>query len=167
MSGHAGVEPVADAPVADAEARLRALEDRAELAELIARYGPIVDAGQGELLGELWTPDGRYAIGDEFSLAGEQVPALTELPDHRAYLAAGCGHLLTAPTLRVDGDSATGVNHSFVLVRDGERWVVDRASANEWTFTRTAEGWRVALRRNRLLDGSPEARALLTPPALR
>lgn len=155
------------APSAEVEARLRALEDRAELQELIAKYGPIVDSGDGALLEELWTSDGRYLIGDEFALTSAEMPSLTELPSHQAYLASGCAHVLTAPTVQVSGDTAIGVNHSVVLVRDGERWVADRVSSNEWHFSRAEAGWRVSLRKNRLLDGDAAARALLTPPGLR
>lgn len=142
-------------------ARLRAIEDRVEIAELIARYGPIVDAGAGELLTELWTPEGRYTVGDEFLLVGDKVAELTELPSHVSYLERGCAHVLTTPTVRVSGDHARAANHSVVLVREGAAWVADRVSANAWHFERTSAGWRVALRQNKLLDGSVAARDLL------
>ncbi|WP_427869535.1 nuclear transport factor 2 family protein [Leucobacter luti] len=140
--------------------RLGVLEDRAEISDLVARYGPIVDSGSGAALGEIWTPDGRYEVGDEFALAGPDVPGLTELPPHQAYLREGCAHVLTPAAVRLDGDEASAVNHSVVLVRRGEQWIADRVSANEWRFARTAAGWRVTLRRNRLLDGDEAARGL-------
>lgn len=148
-------------------ARLQRLEDRADIIELIAKYGPIVDAGEGRLLGELWTKTGRYEIGDDFAFEAGDLAGLTELPTHQAYLAAGCAHVLTTPTVQLSGDRAIAVNHSVVLVRAGEHWVADRVSANEWHFTRTVLGWRVELRQNRLLNGDVVARGLLAPPALR
>lgn len=148
------------------EKRLRALEDRADLTELIARYGPIVDSGEGQLLEQLWSPNGVYEIGEEFRVSGEQIRTITEFAQHQTYLSSGCAHLLTSPSINIDGDVAHAVNHSFVVVRAGKEWIVDRASANEWHCERTERGWRVAVRRNMLLDGDAAARALLTHPRM-
>ena len=74
-------------------ARLQLLEDRADIADLIAQFGPAVDALEGDRLGALWAPDGGYLVGDEFALWGTEVRALTELPAHQAYVAKGCGHV--------------------------------------------------------------------------
>jgi ketosteroid isomerase-like protein len=46
------------------EARLRRLEDRAELAELIARYAVAVDDRDIEAIGALFTPDGAFRSKD-------------------------------------------------------------------------------------------------------
>lgn len=142
-------------------ARLRALEDRAEISELIARYGPHVDAGEGEGLGELWAAGGAYRVGNEYEFRGDEIGSLTEISEHRALMARGCGHMLSAPTITVTGDTAVAINHSVVIARDGDGWTVERLSANRWSFARTSEGWRVMLRENALLDGDEGARALL------
>jgi ketosteroid isomerase-like protein len=46
------------------EARLKRLEDRAELAELIARYALAVDDRDLEAIGRLFTPDGAFRSRD-------------------------------------------------------------------------------------------------------
>jgi ketosteroid isomerase-like protein len=46
------------------EARLRRLEDRAELAELIARYAVAVDDRDVEAISALFTPDGAFRSKD-------------------------------------------------------------------------------------------------------
>ena len=144
------------------ERRIRALEDRAEIGELIARYGPAVDSGAADAVAAMWTPDGTYRFDDvELDAAG--VRGLVSLPSHLEYLERGCGHILSAPTIRIDGDTAVAVTHSAVMVHDGTRWLGERVSANRWELVRTAEGWRVHRRRNRLLDGKAEARRLLSP----
>jgi ketosteroid isomerase-like protein len=51
-------------PPMTAEARLRRLEDRAELAELIARYAIAVDDRDLEAIGALFTPDGAFRSKD-------------------------------------------------------------------------------------------------------
>ena len=47
----------------------------------------------------------------------------------------------------------------MIEVEDGYR--VWRASANHWRLHRTPQGWRIAERYNRELDGSAESRAVL------
>ncbi|MEU4014695.1 nuclear transport factor 2 family protein [Microbacterium sp. NPDC028030] len=144
------------------ERRLRALEDRAEIAELIARYGPAADAGDADAVAALWAPDGTYQF-DETVLDAEGIRSLVTIPTHREYMRRGCAHIVSAPRIDIDGDRAVAVTHSVVMLREGERWVGERVSANRWELLRTGEGWRVHRRRNRLLDGDAAARELLGP----
>jgi hypothetical protein len=46
------------------------------------------------------------------------------------------------------------------LVEDGQ-WRLWRAAINHWVLERTAGGWRIAERFNRVLDGSPESHATI------
>lgn len=147
---------------ADLERRLRALEDRAEIAELIASYGPAVDSAESDAVAALWTDDGTYQF-DETVLDADGIRALVAYDTHVEYMRRGCGHILSAPRIVIDGDTAVAVTHSAVLVRDGERWVGERVSANRWEFVRTDAGWRVQRRQNRLLDGATAAQDLLRP----
>jgi len=121
-------------------ARLQALEDRLEILDLIASYGPAADSADAEKIAEIWAEDGDYTFGvarGSTTLAGAQVPALVDLPGHRDYLRQGCGHILTTPAIDLDGDRALATNHSLVVVKEGDRWVIDRASANRWELERT------------------------------
>ncbi len=142
--------------------RLQVLEDRAAISDLIARYGPAADAGDAEAVAALWTPDGTYRF-DDTVLDADGIAALVTIPTHREYLRRGCAHVISAPRIDLDGDTAVAVTHSVVLVRDGETWVAERVSANRWELMRTAAGWSVHHRRNRLLDGAAAARELLAP----
>ncbi|WP_226531130.1 nuclear transport factor 2 family protein [Microbacterium paraoxydans] len=142
------------------EARLRALEDRSEIAELIARYGPAVDSGDAEAVAALWTPEGTYQF-DDTVLDAEGIRALVSIPTHAEYLRRGCAHIVSAPRIEIDGEEAVAVTHSVVMLRDGDRWIGERVSANRWELLRTPIGWRIRHRRNRLLDGDAAARELL------
>lgn len=144
------------------ERRLQALEDRAEIAGLIARYGPAVDAGDADAVAALWAPEGTYQF-DDTVLDADGIRSLVAIPTHVEYMRRGCAHILSAPRIEIDGDTAVAVTHSVVMLREGERWVGERVSANRWELCRTAAGWRVQCRRNRLLDGDTEARGLLNP----
>ncbi|MGW9404230.1 nuclear transport factor 2 family protein [Arthrobacter sp. NPDC055585] len=142
------------------EERLQALEDRASITELLASYGPLADAGNGAGIGELWDSAGTYTF-DSTTLERSEVGGLVELESHRQLMQAGCAHVLGSPTIRIEGDGATAVNHSVVLVHRDGVWVAERVSANRWELVRTESGWKVANRTNRLLTGVEEARALL------
>lgn len=43
--------------------RLQSLEDREAIRDLIARYGPLADAGDAEAVAAQWSEDGSYAVG--------------------------------------------------------------------------------------------------------
>lgn len=153
--------------MSDLESRLRAVEDRLQIIDLIAGYGPAVDSGDEGAVDHMWTEGGEYTFGaggpDETTLTGSQVGALVDLPGHREYMVRGCGHVLTTPRVRIDGDEAVAVNHSLLVLHDGQRWVLERASSNRWELERIEGRWRVRRRANALLDGDPAAFGLFAP----
>lgn len=142
------------------EAKVAELADRLEIMQLIAAYGPAVDSMDCDGVAALWAADGSYDFGGDPLTGRDAVAALVDLDTHRAYVAAGSAHALTAPRITLDGDRAVAVNCSQVFVKDEAGWRADRTSANRWDLVRTAGGWRVARRVNRLLDGSQAARDL-------
>ena len=150
--------------MSDLEQRVRALEDRLAIIDLVSRYGPAADSGDGDALAALWAPGGSYRF-DDTVLERDDLPGLVDIDTHRAFMAAGCAHVLSAPRidLAADGERAVAVNHSIVLEHDGGTWHPARVSANRWELVRTADGWRVARREVRLLDGAAAARDLLRP----
>lgn len=145
-------------------ARLQALEDREAIRELIASYGPLADTGAADALSQLWTEDGRYAVGGMTEAKGRAaIAALIDGTVHRNLMADGCAHTLGPVTILLDGDTATARGHSVVFRADGKGgWTAHRVSANRWHLARTPDGWRVTARENALLDGAEAARALLT-----
>lgn len=146
--------------------RLRALEDREAIRDLIARYGPLADSGDAAGVAALFAPDGVYAVGGMGEAHGHKaIAALIEGPVHQALMEDGCAHVLTAPAIDLAGDSAVARCHSVVFRHEGGRWAAARVSANRWELQRGAGGWQVTRRDNALLDGSAAAPLLLSPPA--
>ncbi|MGY1740103.1 MULTISPECIES: nuclear transport factor 2 family protein [unclassified Blastococcus] len=150
------------AEVAVLAARVRALEDREEIARLAARYGPAVDVGDPERAAALWTEDGVYAAPPYAVWTGREEIAGMVAGGHQDLIRRGAGHVLTPLHVELDGDEARGWNHALnVQWRPEEgHFVVFRLSANEWDFRRGPDGWRVTSRVNRPLDGAEEAREL-------
>lgn len=147
------------------ERRLATLEDREEIRNLIATYGPLADSGKAEAVAALWTADGEYeVVGFATARGRAAIAGLIEGPTHQGLIAQGCAHVLAPVTVEVDGDRATAIGHSVVL-RTGESggFEVYRVSANRWTLGRTSEGWRVVHRANAMLDGNEAARLLMSP----
>jgi ketosteroid isomerase-like protein len=144
-------------------ARLRALEDRTAIVDLIASYGPLADSGDAEGVARLWAEDGVYAVDGFPEARGHAaIAALITGPVHQALMARGCAHVLGCPVIHLDGDRAKARCHSVVLAKSGESWEAVRVAANRWELLRTIAGWRVTRRENALLDGRDAARVLLS-----
>jgi len=149
-------------------ARLQTLEDREAIRDLIARYGPLADAGEADALASLWTEGGVYdVVGFATAKGHAKIAALIDGPAHRALLADGCAHLLGPVAIDLDGDEAVARGHSVVFRHGPGGFTAFRVAANRWTLERRFEGWRVVHRANALLDGEEAARTLLTPSGIR
>ncbi|MGZ4514651.1 MAG: nuclear transport factor 2 family protein [Mycobacterium sp.] len=148
----------------DLVARLRRLEDEREIAKLIASYGPAVDAGDADAAARLWASDGIYDVDGRRMQGRAGVHAMVNSSAHQNLIAKGCCHFLGPCVVTVDGDTAVAVCESLVLVRDdgdGKGYRVWRCTANHFALERIDGQWRIGTRTSRLLDGGPEARALL------
>lgn len=149
------------------ETRLRALEDREEIAELIASYGPLVDSGSADEVAAQWTEDGVYDV-DEITMNGrDEIRAMVRSKNHQGWIAGGCAHFLGPVKVTVAGDEAVAVCHSLMVINQGGSFeespdfVVRRATAHHFELVRGTDGWLVAKRTSRVLDGRTEAPALL------
>lgn len=147
--------------IAALEARLQQLEDEREISQLVASYGPLVDAGEADAVAALWTTDGVYDV-DEL-LMGDQaaIRAMVLSDDHQGLIARGCTHFLGPAHVTLDGDTATAVCHSILLIHHEGRFYPVRSGANRFSLVRTEDGWRITHRTTRALNGNEEAHRLL------
>lgn len=144
------------------EARLRAAEDRLEIYQLLASYGPAVDAGDAAAAAGLWTQDGAYDVDTGCYQGREGITEMVRSPAHQRLIARGCAHLTTLPRVELRDDSAVAVCHSQLVVRrEGGGYDVLRATAHRFELVRAPDGWRIDRRTSRLLDGGAAARELL------
>jgi hypothetical protein len=143
------------------EGRLRALEDEREITRLILSYGPLVDSGSAGAVAALWDEDGVYDV-DELMMDGRPaIDAMVRSGNHQRWIEGGCAHVVGPPHVTVAGDEATAVGYTLMIVNRAGGFTLRRATANHWTLHRTSSGWSVTNRTNRVLDGRPEAPALL------
>ncbi|WP_026918667.1 nuclear transport factor 2 family protein [Gordonia shandongensis] len=157
-----------EARLDDMAGRLREVEDRLEITTLIHRYGPAVDSGSADATVALFTATGVYDVDTGLLSGPREIAAMVDGDDHRGLVDRGCSHVMSAPQIRVAGDAASAVSYSQLLVHrsDGRGVAVVRSTANSWRFERTPDGWRVARRTARVIDGGDEARRILSegPP---
>ncbi len=144
------------------EGRLRAAEDHLEILNLLNTYGPLVDSATAQPAGELWVDGGGYNFtlpegGTKRLSAPDEIAGMYGWQGHLDLVNSGCAHLTATPRISVKGDEAEAVGYSFVVLKEDERWFLWRAAVNHWTLRRTPDGWRIAERFNRALDGSPES----------
>lgn len=155
-----------EARLLELESRLRAVEDQLEIQNLLMTYGPLVDSATAEPAGALWVDGGGYNFtlpdgGTKRLAAPDEIAGMYGWPGHLDLVNTGCAHMTATPKITVDGDDAQAVGYSVVILKEGDRWFLWRAAVNHWTLKRTAEGWRIAERFNRALDGSPDSHATM------
>jgi hypothetical protein len=148
--------------LADLARRIGELEDKFEILQVIAGYGPSVDGGAAREAGMLWTENSWYdtdsspAAATPHGRLGIENAAKRFLED-----PVGLAHISHLPLIKVEGDHATAVNHSNTFHQEGDTFRVGRVSSNRWYFCRVDGKWQIERRVNRLLTGSPESKDVL------
>jgi hypothetical protein len=158
------------------EQRLRLIEDRFEIYNLIASHPPSADTGAGDYTASVWTEDGVFDRGAEFPrpTGRAAIAGGSANPEHHRAIEEGIAHFAGLPYVRITGDTAFAISYLQILVPDrvgppfdvpnhgsSRGFHVHRVSANRWEFVRTDEGWKIQRRTLRPLDGTEPAREIL------
>src|SRR5438105_14046437 len=158
------------------EDRIRTIEDRLEIYNLIASHPPSADTGGSEHIAASWVEDGVFDRGENLSSprGRDTIASHVLAPEHQAAIAGGLAHFTGLPHAAIDGDTAVVTSYLQILVpqREGEPvevpghgrsrgFRVHRMTANRWELVRTAQGWKIKQRTLRQLDGSEDARRIL------
>jgi hypothetical protein len=147
--------------IARLEDRLRVVEDTLAIYRLAASYGPSVDSNSLTDATDLWTSDGVYDIDVGVWRGEDEIRGLFESNVHQDLVRDGCTHQVSLPRVTINGDTAVVTCYQQLVHYLGERYEVSRQSANRWELVRTPEGWRIAYRYSRKIDGSSDARSVL------
>jgi hypothetical protein len=158
------------------EDRIRAIEDRLEIYNLIASHPPSADTGGKEHVAASWVEDGVFDRGENLSSPrGRDTIANHVLTaEHQAAIARGLAHFTGLPHVAIDGDTAVVTSYLQILVPQTQGEAVEvpnhgsskgfrvhRMTANRWELVRTPQGWKIKRRTLRQLDGSLPARTIL------
>ena len=158
------------------DARLREIEDRLEIYNLIAAHPPSADTGADYYTAAVYTEDGVFDRGDDLegALGNQAIAAITQSQGHQRAIQGGLAHFAALPHVTLDGDAAYVTSYLQILHPDAQGesrelpnhgyspgYRIHRVVANRWTLARTPEGWKIKSRKLRPLDGSAPAREIL------
>ena len=155
--------------------RLRAIEDRLEIYNLIASHPPSADTGADDFIRAVYTDDGQLDLGNAKGATGnEAVAAIVKRPAHQEAIAGGLAHFAGLPRIDIDGDTAVVTSYLQILTPNhsaepvevpdhgaSKGFRIHRVGANRWELVRTPDGWKIKRRTLRPLDGSEPARDIL------
>ena len=158
------------------EARLRAVEDRLDILNLIASHPPSADTGADYYTVQVYTEDGVFDRGEKLlgATGNKEIAAIVQTPGHQAAIRGGLAHFAGLPHIVIDGDEAVVTSYLQILTpqTSGEPvevsnhgaskgFRIHRVAANRWELIRTLQGWKIKRRTLRPLDGSEPAREIL------
>ena len=157
------------------EDRLRAIEDRLEIYNLIASHPPSADTAADYYTRAVYAEDGVFDRDPHPGGNGnEAIAAMVRSPAHHAAISGGLAHFCGLPFIELDGDRAVVTSYLQILMPDpngvpvelsnhgtSKGFRIHRVAANRWELARTPEGWKIKRRTLRPLDGSEPARKLL------
>ena len=157
------------------EERIRAIEDRLAIYNLIASHPPSADTGAQSYIRSIFTEDSVLDLGGDKTATGNQaISAMSQRPAHQEAIRGGLAHFAGLPHVELDGDRAVVTSYLQILsphpsaepvevpahgVSKGYR--IHRVGANRWELVRTSAGWKIKRRSFRSLDGSDGALDIL------
>ena len=165
------------------ERRIRAIEDRLEIYNLIAGHPPSADTGAAHYSEAVFPADAVFDRGPGLSgaVGNKAIGANLQSAGHQAAIAGGMAHFTSLPHVTINGDTAVVVSYLQILTpkKSGETvevpnhggsrgYHIHRVVTNRWELIRSAAGWKIKRRTLRLVDGSEPARDILrsaVPPA--
>ena len=158
------------------EARLRDIEDRLEIYNLIASHPPSADTGADYYTTAVYTEDGAFDRGEGLTgaVGNTAIAAMTQSLGHQQAIQGGLAHFTALPHIELDGDAAYVTSYLQILHPDGHYgdrelpnhgaspgYRIHRVVANRWILARTPGGWKIKSRKLRPIDGSQPARDIL------
>ena len=165
------------------EDRIRAIEDRLEIYNLIASHPPSADTGAQPYIQSIFIDDAR-ARSRRRQARRRQPGDLADRAAARARQAikGGLAHFAGLPHVAIDGDRAVVTSYLQILAPHptadeievpghgaSRGYRIHRVGANRWELERTPQGWKIKRRTYRTLDGSDPAldilRQAVTPPS--
>jgi hypothetical protein len=158
------------------EHRLRAIEDRLEIYNLIASHPPSADTGAKAYAEAVYMEDGVFDRGAELSIwsGNKSIGANLKGEGHQAAIARGLAHFTGLPHVTINGDEAVVISYLQILTPNktaapvevpnhgaSRGYHIHRVVTNRWELVRTPSGWKIKRRISRLVDGSEPSREIL------
>lgn len=158
------------------ESRLRAVEDKLAIYELIASHPPSADTGHSSYTLSVYNEDGVFDRGPTLdgAVGAENIAAFIERPEHREAIAGGLAHFAGLPLIDLRGDVAVVTSYLQIIHLDHEGqqrnlpnhgastgYRIHRAVVNRWELERHDGRWKIVKRTLLPVDGSEFHQELL------
>ncbi|MGY2374008.1 nuclear transport factor 2 family protein [Pseudomonas sp. SDO524_S393] len=160
----------------DLEARLRIVEDKLAIYELIASHPPSADTGHADYTRSVYQPDGVFDRGPTLDGAqgAKDIAAFILRPEHEAAIRGGLAHFAGLPLIDLRGDSAIVTSYLMIVHLDDQGparelpnhgvstgYRIHRAVVNRWELERQDQRWTIARRTLLPVNGADIQRELL------
>jgi hypothetical protein len=153
------------------EDRVRAIEERLDIYNLIASHPPSADTGAKAYIQSIFTDDAVLDLGGAKTASGnDTISEMSQRPAHQQAIRGGLAHFAGLPHVRIDGDRAIATSYLQILAPHptadevevpahgaSKGYRIHRVGANRWELVRTDRGWKIKRRTFRTLDGSEPA----------
>jgi hypothetical protein len=158
------------------EQRMRVIEDRFEIYNLIAGHPPSADIGADYYTEAVYTEDGVFDRGVNLpgATGNKAIAAIVKSAAHQEAIAGGIAHFAGLPYVALDGDDAVVTSYLQILTPNktgaaievpnhgaSRGYHIHRVVTSRWELKRTASGWKIKRRTMRLVDGSEPSREIL------
>ncbi|MEE4453375.1 nuclear transport factor 2 family protein [Novosphingobium resinovorum] len=160
----------------DFERRLRDVEDKLAIYELIAAHPPSADTGSADYTISVYRDDGVFDRGSGLDGAegAEAIAAFIRRPEHAAAIRDGLAHFTGLPLIALNGERAVVTSYLMIAHLDHQGsprhlpnhgvstgYRVHRAVVNRWELVRSDGSWKIVRRTLLPVDGSTEHQRLL------
>src|SRR5258707_4866025 len=150
-----------DSDAAGLEARLKIVEDKLAIYELIASHPPSADTGSADYASSVYLEDGVFDRGPTLDGATgvENIAAFTLRPAHEQAIRDGLAHFAGLPLIDLDGDRAVvtsalmtihldheGRSRALPNHRPSQGYRNHRDLVNRWEVERRNRPWIIANR---------------------
>jgi len=157
------------------EDRIRAIEDRLEIYNLIASHPPSADTAAHDYIRSIFVEDAVLDLGGTKTASGAQaISQMPQRPEHDQAIKGGLAHFAGLPHVIIDGDRAVVTSYLQILAAHptadeievpahgaSRGYRIHRVGANRWELKRTPQGWKIERRTYRTLDGTEPALDIL------
>lgn len=160
----------------DLEQRLRVVEDKLAIYELLAAHPPSADTGSADYTVKAYTENGVFDRGPTLDGAegAEAIAAFIQRPEHAAAIREGLAHFAALPLVELHCDTAVATSYLLIVHLDADGsprdlpnhgvstgYRIHRAVVNRWELVRRDGRWTITRRTLLPVDGSAAHQDLL------
>lgn len=158
------------------EKRMRILEDKLAIYELIASHPLSADTGHSDYTLSVYNNDGIFDRGPTLDGAkgAKDIAAFINRPEHEEAIAGGLAHFTGLPLVDLRGDVAVATSYLQIVHIDqlspprglpnhgmSTGYRIHRVVVNRWELVRRDNTWKIARRTLLPVDGSTSHQELL------